>query len=124
MQSVQTTFCTSAINCYMRHLDIIGHVDDMSESWDIKLSLLTLARTQPEEEQYSRWKHYLFNPWEDTTRWFEITRTEEKDWLCTYTVAVYDGVEATLQQVADTAQEALQRVEHILIKLQNGVWDQ
>lgn len=114
----------------MHKPDIIGHVYDGNDKYEITLEYLnsknkkeSKSSTPSEYKNFLNWKDWLFSPWAPTSVWYEVTRLEDGNWLATYYVAVYDTLDVDICWIGDTPTNAINKLQNIILKLKNGVWD-
>lgn len=109
----------------MNKPEIIGHVLDGNDKYSISTEYLNKKYKQENDHEYENfttWKKWLFTPWSPQSVWYEVIRQEDGNWLAVYNVIVYDTTEVNIQWISDTPTSAIQKVQHILLKLKNGVW--
>ena len=109
----------------MNKPEIIGHVLDGNDKYSITTEYMNKKDKQENDSEYenfSNWKNWLFSPWSPQSVWYEVIRQEDGNWLAVYNVIVYDTTEVNIQWIGDTPTNAIQKVQHILLKLKNGVW--
>lgn len=108
--------------------EIIGHILDGNDKYEITLEYLKdknkkEKNTPSEYKNFLNWKEWLFSPWSPTSVWYEVVRLEDGNWLATYYVAVYDTLDVDISWTGDTPTNAINKLQNIILKLKNGVWD-